>query len=164
MIFSHVFPASKTLTQQRSIDEAKIQTHQNCSSVCALSYLILNRRTGCSPILNSFNCMNFLIFWSFWPKNLHISLHVQWKAFSNASKTSQWTYDRTSQWTYTSWAQFCLLFTRFLLTAFITVVKVALRSSWLKHYGRDYRKRIQSWVFWYSEWKQCKFKWHNEKI
>ena len=71
MIFSHVFPG-KTLTQQRSIDEAKIQTHQNCSSVCALSYLILNRRTGCSPILNSFNCMNFLIFWSFGLKNLHI--------------------------------------------------------------------------------------------
>ena len=72
MIFGHVFPASKTLTQQRSIDEAKIQTHQNCSSVCALSYLILNRRTVCSPILNSFNCMNFLIFCSCGPKNLHI--------------------------------------------------------------------------------------------
>ena len=72
MIFSHAFPASKTLTQQRSIDEAKIQTHQSFSSVCALSYLIVNRRTGCSPILNSFNCMNFLIFWSFGPKNLHI--------------------------------------------------------------------------------------------
>ena len=62
MIFSHVFPASKTLTQQRSIDEAKIQTHQNCSSVCSLSYLILNRRTGCSPIL--YELPYFLVLWT----------------------------------------------------------------------------------------------------